>query len=71
MSEISAQNGRYGPYLTKGDDSRSLDSEDQLFTMTLADAVALFAQPKRRGARPSRSPAAELGRRSRPPAGMV
>ena len=45
--EITAQNGRYGPYLKKGTDSRSLESEDQLFTVTLAEAEALFAQPKR------------------------
>ncbi len=44
--EIVAMNGRYGPYLKKGDDSRSLDSEEQLFTVGLDEAVALFAQPK-------------------------
>jgi DNA topoisomerase I len=37
--EITAQNGRYGPYLKKGDDSRSLDSEEQLFTVTLDEAL--------------------------------
>jgi DNA topoisomerase-1 len=43
------QNGRYGPYVKKGSDSRSLESEDQLFTLTLAEAKELFAQPKARG----------------------
>jgi len=43
------QNGRYGPYAQKGKDSRSLESEDQLFTLTLEQASELFAQPKQRG----------------------
>ena len=47
--EITAQNGRYGPYIKKGTDSRSLTSESALFTVTLDEAVALFAQPKPRG----------------------
>jgi DNA topoisomerase I len=47
--EITAQNGRYGPYLKKGNDSRSLPSEDGLFTVTLDDALAIYAQPKTRG----------------------
>jgi DNA topoisomerase-1 len=46
---VTAQNGRYGPYVKKGADSRSLDSEEQLFTVTLAEAKDLFAQPKPRG----------------------
>jgi DNA topoisomerase-1 len=58
--EVTAQNGRYGPYLKKGTDSRSLETERQLFTVTLAEAEAIFAQPKRRG-RQSRAPLAELG----------
>ncbi|THG30890.1 type I DNA topoisomerase [Naasia lichenicola] len=45
-AEISAQNGRYGPYLKKGEDTRSLTSEDQIFEVTLAEALELFAQPK-------------------------
>ena len=50
--EIVAQNGRFGPYLTRGSDTRSLADEEQLFTVTLDDALALYAQPKqRRGAR--------------------
>jgi DNA topoisomerase I len=47
--EISAQNGRYGPYIKKGTDSRSLDSEAALLTVTLDEALALLAQPKPRG----------------------
>ncbi|HZK04490.1 MAG TPA: type I DNA topoisomerase [Actinomycetaceae bacterium] len=50
-TEITAQNGRYGPYLKKGTDSRSLTTEEQIFTVTLEEAEELFAQPKqRRGA---------------------
>ena len=61
--EIIARAGRYGPYLTKGDDSRSLESEEQLFTVTLDEALALFAQPKTRGRRTAAStaPLRELG----------
>ncbi|MFE7801714.1 type I DNA topoisomerase [Nocardia sp. NPDC057440] len=47
--EITAQNGRYGPYLKKGTDSRSLENEDQLFTVSLEDALRIYAEPKRRG----------------------
>lgn len=43
---ITAQNGRYGPYVSKGSDSRSLANEAQLFTVTLDDALALLAQPR-------------------------
>ncbi|MGD0064544.1 MAG: type I DNA topoisomerase [Streptosporangiaceae bacterium] len=46
---VTVQNGRYGPYAKKGTDSRSLESEAQLFTLTLAEAKELFAQPKTRG----------------------
>ena len=49
--QVTVQNGRYGPYAKKGSDSRSLESEDQLFTLTLAEAKELFAQPKARGRR--------------------
>ncbi|MEJ1923006.1 type I DNA topoisomerase [Microbacterium sp. KHB019] len=44
--EITAQNGRYGPYLKKGTDSRSLESEQQIFDVTLEQALAIYAQPK-------------------------
>jgi DNA topoisomerase-1 len=59
--EITAQNGRYGPYLKKGTDSRSLPSEDALFTVTLDEARAIFAQPKQRRGRVAKPPLAELG----------
>jgi DNA topoisomerase-1 len=60
---VTAQNGRYGPYVKKGTDSRSLESEDQLFTLTLAEAKEMFAQPKTRGrgARAAAPPLRELG----------
>ena len=48
---VTVQNGRYGPYVKKGTDSRSLESEDQLFSLSLAEAKELFAQPKTRGRR--------------------
>ncbi|MFL4906007.1 type I DNA topoisomerase [Streptomyces sp. MMS24-I2-30] len=59
--EITAQNGRYGPYLKKGTDSRSLQAEDQLFTITLAEAEAIYAQPKQRGRAAAKPPLKELG----------
>jgi DNA topoisomerase I len=60
--EVTAQNGRYGPYIKKGSDSRSLESEEQLFTVTLDDAAALLAQPKTRGRRAAAAaPLKELG----------
>jgi DNA topoisomerase-1 len=58
--DITAQNGRYGPYLKKGTDSRSLQSEDQLFSVTLEEALAVYAQPKTRG-RAATAPLKELG----------
>ncbi|GMU78698.1 MAG: DNA topoisomerase 1 [Acidimicrobiia bacterium] len=58
---ITAQNGRYGPYLKKGTETRSLEHERQLFTVTLAEAEAIFAQPKRGRGRAARAPLAELG----------
>ena len=60
--DITAQNGRYGPYLKKGTDSRSLESEEQIFTVTLKQALEIFAQPKRRrGQAAARGPLRELG----------
>ncbi|MBA3411774.1 MAG: type I DNA topoisomerase, partial [Geodermatophilaceae bacterium] len=53
---VEARNGRYGPYLSKGTDSRSLDAEEKLFTVTLDEARALFAQPKLRGRRGAAAP---------------
>jgi DNA topoisomerase-1 len=59
--EITAQNGRYGPYLKKGSDSRSLEAEQQLFDITLDQALAIYAQPKQRGRAAAKPPLAELG----------
>ena len=60
--EIVASNGRYGPYLKRGTDSRSLDGEEKLFTVGLDEALALFAQPKnRRGGSAAATPLRELG----------
>ncbi|MEV8048516.1 type I DNA topoisomerase [Streptomyces bacillaris] len=59
--EITAQNGRYGPYLKKGTDSRSLTSEEQLFDITLEEALAIYAQPKQRGRAAAKPPLKELG----------
>jgi DNA topoisomerase-1 len=55
-SEITVQNGRYGPYVKKGADSRSLEDEDQLFTLTLDEALAKLAEPKARGRRGAAAP---------------
>ncbi|SEF15654.1 type I DNA topoisomerase [Jiangella alba] len=61
-TEIVATNGRYGPYVKKGADSRSLPDEPSLFTVTVEEAEKLFAQPKgRRGARAATPPLRELG----------
>ena len=60
--EITAQNGRYGPYLKRGSDSRSLTSEEQLFTVTLDEALKIYSEPKRRaGQGASAPPLRELG----------
>ena len=61
-ADITAQNGRYGPYLKKDTDSRSLETEEQIFTVTLEQALELFSQPKRRrGQSAARGPLRELG----------
>ncbi|OHU78608.1 type I DNA topoisomerase [Mycobacteroides chelonae] len=60
--EITAQNGRYGPYLKRGTDSRSLATEDQMFTITLDEALKIYSEPKRRGGQAaSAAPLRELG----------
>jgi DNA topoisomerase-1 len=59
--EIQALNGRYGPYVKKGTDSRSLENEEALFTVTLEQALAIFAQPKQRGRKAAAAPLKELG----------
>jgi DNA topoisomerase-1 len=60
--EVTAQNGRYGPYVKKGSESRSLENEEQLFSVALEEAVALLAAPKARRARgAAKPPLRELG----------
>ena len=59
--EITAQNGRYGPYLKKGSDSRSLTSEEQIFDITLDEALAIYAAPKVRGRAAAAPPLKEFG----------
>ena len=53
---IEARNGRYGPYIQKGKETRSLESEEQIFTLTLDEALALLAAPKQRRGRAARQP---------------
>ena len=60
-ADILAANGRYGPYVKRGDDYRSLDSEDKLFTVTLDEALALLAAPKTRQRRAAAPPLREMG----------
>ena len=59
--EITAQNGRYGPYLKKGADSRTITSEEQLLTIDLDEALKIYAQPKQRGRGAATAPLKELG----------
>jgi DNA topoisomerase I len=59
--EITAQNGRYGPYLRKGTDSRSLENEEQIFSVTVEDAMRLYAEPKRGRNQRASAPLKELG----------
>ncbi len=58
---VVAANGRYGPYVKQGKETRSLESEEQLFTATLEDALALLAAPKTRRRRAAAPPLKELG----------
>jgi DNA topoisomerase-1 len=59
--EIVAANGRFGPFLKKGSDTRSLESEEQLFTVTIAEALRLFSEPKKRRYGATAAPLRELG----------
>lgn len=59
--EILALNGRYGPYIQRGEDRRSLESEDQLFTITVEEALQLLAEPPRRRGQARTSVLADLG----------
>ncbi len=60
-NEITAQNGRYGPYMKKGTDSRSLETEEQIFTITLEEALEIYSKPKQRGRAAAKPPLKELG----------
>ncbi|HEY8296167.1 MAG TPA: DNA topoisomerase, partial [Micrococcaceae bacterium] len=60
-NEITVQNGRFGPYLKKGTDSRSIGSEEEIFAITLEQALEIYSQPKQRGARAAVPPLAEFG----------
>ena len=60
-TEIIVQNGRYGPFVRKGSETRSLAGEDQMFTVTLEECLALLAQPKSRGRGAAAPPLRELG----------
>ena len=59
--EILALNGRYGPYIQRGDDRRSLESEEQLFTLTVEEAMKILAEPPRRRGQTRSSSLRELG----------
>jgi DNA topoisomerase-1 len=59
--EITVQNGRYGPYLKRGADSRTLTSEDQLFSLSLDEATAIYKEPKVRRRGVAKPPLKELG----------
>jgi len=59
--EVVVANGRYGPFVKRGSDTRSLESEEQLLTVTLDETLALLAQPKQRGRRAAAEPLRELG----------
>lgn len=69
--EIVAHNGKFGPYLKRGSDTRSLTSEEQLLTITLEEALAVLAQPKTRRGRTAAGPLRELGTDSETGLSMV
>jgi DNA topoisomerase-1 len=60
-TEITAQNGKFGPYLKRGTDSRSLDTEEQIFSLDLASALEIYKQPKYGGRRTAATPLREFG----------
>jgi DNA topoisomerase-1 len=59
--DIVALNGRYGPYIQRGSDRRSLESEDQLFTLSVDEALQLLSEPPRRRGQRAGGPLKELG----------
>ncbi|MBJ30000.1 MAG: hypothetical protein CL466_01075 [Acidimicrobiaceae bacterium] len=60
--EVTVHNGRFGPYLKRGSDTRSIEKEEQLLTITLDDCLYLLSQPKRRGQSAPKPPLKELGK---------
>ena len=60
-AEITAQNGKYGPYLKRGTDSRSLTSEEQIFELSLEEAIEIYKQPKYGARRTASTPLREFG----------
>ncbi|HEY7854156.1 MAG TPA: type I DNA topoisomerase [Aquiluna sp.] len=60
-TEITAQNGKFGPYLKRGTDSRSLGSEEQIFELSLDEAIEIYKQPKYGGRRTAATPLKEFG----------
>jgi DNA topoisomerase I len=60
-NEITAQNGKFGPYLKRGNDSRSLTSEEQIFEISLEEAIEIYSQPKYGGRRTAATPLKEFG----------
>ena len=60
-NEITAQNGKFGPYLKRGNDSRSLTSEEQIFEISLEQALEIYTQPKYGGRRTAATPLKEFG----------
>ena len=68
---VTAQTGRYGPYLRKGTDSRTIGSEEQLLTITIEEARAIYSQPKQGRGRVAKPPLADLGPHPESGAAMV
>ena len=68
---VTAQTGRYGPYLRKGTDSRTIGSEEQLLTITIDEARAIYSQPKQGRGRVAKPPLADLGAHPETGAAMV
>ena len=58
---ITSQNGKFGPYLKRGTDSRSLETEEQILEITLEQAIEIYKQPKYRGRRTAATPLKEFG----------
>jgi DNA topoisomerase-1 len=60
-AEITAQNGKFGPYIKKAEDSRSIENEELLLTITLDQALAILAEPKRRRGQAVKGPLRDMG----------